>query len=61
MIKELRIWVKAAGSQAAFCREHGVDTAELSRTLNGKINAPPSILKVLKLEKIETVSYRRVR
>lgn len=59
VIKELKIWVKAAGSQAAFCVTHGVDHAALSKVLAGKIDPPPAILRVLKLEKVVTVSYRR--
>ena len=61
MIKELGIWVKAAGSRAAFSRTHGVDRAVVSKVLAGKIDAPPSILNVLKLEKVVVVSYRRVQ
>ena len=59
VIKELNIWVKAAGSQRAFCETHDVDTAVVSKVLAGKLDPPPSVLKVLGLEKIETVSYRK--
>lgn len=61
VIKELEIWVKAAGSRAAFSRTHGVDRAVVSKVLAGKRVPPPSILKVLKLGKVVTVSYRRVK
>lgn len=59
VLKELDVWVKAAGSQSAFCRTHGVDNAVLSKVLAGKLDPPPSILNVLKLEKVVMVSYRR--
>lgn len=59
VLKELDIWVKAAGSQSAFCRTHGVDNAVLSKVLAGKLDPPPAVLRVLKLEKVVTVSYRR--
>ncbi len=59
VIKELSVWVEAAGNQAAFCRTHGVDTAVVSKVLAGKLDPPPSLLDVLQLEKVETVSYRR--
>lgn len=59
VIKELEIWVKAAGSRAAFSRDHGVDRAVVSKALAGKLDPPPSILNALRLEKVVTVSYRR--
>lgn len=61
VIKELGIWVAAAGSRAEFSRTHGVDRAVVSKVLAGKLDPPPSILKVLGLEKVERVSYRRVQ
>jgi len=59
VLKQLEIWVKAAGSQSDFCRTHGVDRGMLSKVLAGKLDPPPSILNVMKLEKVVTVSYRR--
>jgi hypothetical protein len=59
LIKELGIWVAAAGSRAAFSRTHGVDRAVVSKVLAGKLDPPPSVLRVLGLEKVETVSYRK--
>jgi hypothetical protein len=61
VIKQLEIWVKAAGSQSHFCLTHDVDRGMVSKVLAGKLDPPPSVLRVLGLEKVEVVSYRRLK
>jgi hypothetical protein len=48
---------KEAGSQKAWCKQHGIGEAFLSQVLRGEREPSPAILDIFDLEKV--VSYRR--
>ena len=58
VVELLRAAIDQSGSGRKWSAEHGVKQPEVSRTLNGQIDPPPSILAALGVERV--ITYRKI-